>query len=91
MSLNIQCSEINFVFLTKCSFQPRMVEIIDASKSRSLSLVDAYALQQFLFEVNVQLSWIEDHLAQVENSEYGTDLTATQRLLNRHEVRDFLS
>eukprot|EP00795_Rhopilema_esculentum_P013545 gene13545-4433_t len=65
-----------------------MVEIIDASKSRSLSLDDAYVLQQFLFEVDVQLSWINDHLVQIENSEYGTDLTATQRLLNRHEAME---
>ena len=63
-----------------------MNQISDAAKARRVALDDSYMLQQFLFEVNVQLSWMDEHLAQINIAETGTSLTTAKRLLNRHEV-----
>ena len=63
-----------------------MGDVSDAAKARGLALNDSYLLQQFLFEVNVQLSWMDEHLTQMTNADAGTNLTTVKRLLNRHEV-----
>ena len=63
-----------------------MAGISDTSKRRRAVLDDSYLLQQFLFEINVHLSWIDEHLTQINNAEIVTNLTTAKRLLNRHEV-----
>ena len=63
-----------------------MSKIAEIATSRSLSLENSYSLQQFLFEVHIQMSWINEHLAQIKIAEFGSNVTTAQRLLNRHEV-----
>lgn len=64
----------------------RMGEISEAAKNRGNALKNAYLLEQFLFDVNVQLSWIDEQQRQIGIAERGANLTTAQRHLNRHEV-----
>ena len=74
------------VIISSIAFNFRMSQISDAAKARRVALDDSYLLQHFLFEVSVQLSWIDEHLAQINIAETGANLTTAKRLLNRHEV-----
>ena len=68
-----------------------MKSVTQASQTRKTALDNSHILQQFIFDVNIQMSWLHERRVQADSSEYGTNLTTAQRLLNRHDVRPFVA
>ena len=70
------------IFLFIC----RMQSLSGLAESRKRQLDRSLSWQQFLFDINIETGWIQEHQSQAENKDYGSSFTDNERFIKRHVV-----
>lgn len=64
----------------------RYDELVNLANGRRTQLEDSLGLNQFFYDVNIEMSWIKERIGLASSGDMGTSLTAVNRLLKRHRA-----
>ncbi|EDO49575.1 predicted protein [Nematostella vectensis] len=66
------------------NLQSRYRSLLCLTDKRRSVLEDAFALHQFIYDIEVEMTWVREHLQQASSGDLGTSLISVQRLQKRH-------
>ena len=64
----------------------RYDELVNLANGRRSQLEDSLGLNQFFYDVDIEMSWIREHVGLASSGDLGTSLTAVHRLSKRHQA-----
>ena len=67
-------------------FPGRFDELRELSSTRHSQLEDSLGLQQFFYDMEMEMAWIREHMTVATSEDLGTSLIGVQRLQKRHQV-----